>query len=63
MFREKAINDAVRQMNTTRIIIAHRPETIMSADRIFVVANNKINEVDKAALFGEQNGGMTPALS
>ncbi|MEO3989897.1 peptidase domain-containing ABC transporter [Pseudocitrobacter cyperus] len=63
IYREKAINDAIRQMNITRIIIAHRPETIMSADRIFVVANRQINEVDKATLFGGQNREMTPALS
>jgi ABC-type bacteriocin/lantibiotic exporters, contain an N-terminal double-glycine peptidase domain len=63
VFREKAINDAIRQMDITRIIIAHRPETIMSADRIFVVANNKINEVDKTTLFGAPMKGMTPALS
>lgn len=32
--RESAINTAIKQMNITRIIIAHRPETILSADRI-----------------------------
>lgn len=63
IYREKAINDAIRQMNITRIIIAHRPETIMSADRIFVVANRQINEVDKATLFSGQNKEITPALS
>lgn len=63
IYREKAINDAIRQMNITRIIIAHRPETIMSADRIFVVANRQINEVDKATLFNGQNKEITPALS
>ncbi|AVH17534.1 peptidase domain-containing ABC transporter [Enterobacter sp. SGAir0187] len=63
IYREKAINEAIRKMSITRIIIAHRPETIMSADRIFVVANHKINEVDKASLFGIQNGEMKPALT
>lgn len=63
IYREKAINDAIRQMNITRIIIAHRPETIMSADRIFVVANRQINEVDKSTLFNGQNKEITPALS
>lgn len=32
---EKAINDTVRNLKVTRIIIAHRPETINSADRVF----------------------------
>jgi ATP-binding cassette subfamily B protein RaxB len=33
---EQAVNHAVKGLNITRIIIAHRPETIRSADRIFV---------------------------
>lgn len=32
--REKQVNEAIRQLNLTRIIIAHRPETIASADRV-----------------------------
>jgi ATP-binding cassette subfamily B protein RaxB len=32
---EKAINENIRRLNTTRIIVAHRPETIRFADRIF----------------------------
>jgi ATP-binding cassette subfamily B protein RaxB len=32
--REKQVSDAVRQLNLTRVIVAHRPETIASADRI-----------------------------
>lgn len=31
--REKALNDAVRSLRITRIVIAHRPETIRAADR------------------------------
>lgn len=34
---EKLVNDAVRQLKLTRIIIAHRPETIASADRVFAM--------------------------
>jgi ATP-binding cassette subfamily B protein RaxB len=30
---EKDINSAIRQLNITRVIIAHRIETIKSADR------------------------------
>ena len=32
--RERRINDAIRAMRVTRILIAHRPETIRSADRV-----------------------------
>lgn len=40
--RERLINDAVKAMAITRIIIAHRPETIASADRILLVNNGKV---------------------
>jgi len=32
--REHSVNEAVRALNLTRIIVAHRPETIASADRV-----------------------------
>ncbi|MGH7944232.1 MAG: peptidase domain-containing ABC transporter [Opitutaceae bacterium] len=32
--REKRVNDAIRQLKLTRVIIAHRPETIAAADRV-----------------------------
>ncbi|HEL3176214.1 MULTISPECIES: peptidase domain-containing ABC transporter [Stenotrophomonas] len=35
--RERLVNDAVRQLDLTRVIIAHRPETIASADRVLVM--------------------------
>jgi ATP-binding cassette subfamily B protein RaxB len=31
---ERAVNSAMRKLNITRIIVAHRPETIASADRV-----------------------------
>lgn len=34
---ERLVNDAVRQLDLTRVIIAHRPETIASADRVLVM--------------------------
>ncbi|GHD69310.1 peptidase domain-containing ABC transporter [Jeongeupia chitinilytica] len=39
---ERCVNDAIRKMRITRLIIAHRPETIKSADR--VIDLSKINE-------------------
>ena len=32
--KERQVNDALRAMRMTRIIVAHRPETIRSADRV-----------------------------
>lgn len=47
---EHAVNHAVKQLNVTRIIIAHRPETIRSADRIFVFTPQGLIEQPKASL-------------
>jgi ATP-binding cassette subfamily B protein RaxB len=40
--REKAVNEGIRAVRMTRIIVAHRPETIMSADRVIVLDRGKI---------------------
>ena len=44
---ESLINDAVKRMNITRIIVAHRAETIQSADRIMILTNSKLTEISK----------------
>lgn len=35
--RERLVSNAVRKLDLTRVIIAHRPETIASADRVLVM--------------------------
>lgn len=40
--RERLVNDAVRKLKLTKVIIAHRPETIASADRVLVMHRGKI---------------------
>ena len=40
--RESAVNSAVRALQLTRIIVAHRPETIASADRVVVLSAGKV---------------------
>lgn len=40
--KEKEINDMIKSLNITRIIIAHRPETISSVDRIIALNNGRI---------------------
>jgi ATP-binding cassette subfamily B protein RaxB len=40
--REKKVNDAIRALRITRVIVAHRPQTIASADRIIALENGKI---------------------
>ena len=39
---ERQVNEAVRGLQVTRIIIAHRAETIASADRVLVLENGRI---------------------
>lgn len=50
--RERLINQAIQKMPITRIVIAHRPETIRSADRIICLAKGKVIEVDFDTLIG-----------
>jgi ATP-binding cassette, subfamily B, bacterial CvaB/MchF/RaxB len=40
--KERAVNEAIRSLNLTRIIIAHRPETIASAERVIVLQGGKV---------------------
>ncbi|MBJ7438999.1 MAG: peptidase domain-containing ABC transporter [Sphingopyxis sp.] len=42
---EQAVNAAIEKMGITRIIVAHRLETIIAASRIFSVENGRIDDV------------------
>ncbi|QBL42226.1 peptidase domain-containing ABC transporter [Stenotrophomonas sp. ASS1] len=43
---ERAVSEAINSMDLTRVIIAHRPETIASADRVILLRDGKvINEL------------------
>jgi ATP-binding cassette subfamily B protein RaxB len=42
---ERKVNDALSSLNITRIVAAHRPETIATASRIFSVAEGSITEL------------------
>ena len=48
---ESIVNEAVKQLEITRIIIAHRPQTILSADKVVAIREGGLMEVDKEALF------------
>jgi ATP-binding cassette, subfamily B, bacterial CvaB/MchF/RaxB len=39
---EGAVNNAVRALNLTRIVVAHRPETLAMADRVLVLDRGKL---------------------
>lgn len=50
---ERAVNEAISAMGITRIIIAHRKETIEAAQRILVMVDGQLHEIDRS----ERNEG------
>ena len=40
--RERLVNQAVRQLALTRVIVAHRPETIASASRVIALQDGRV---------------------
>ncbi|WP_236585471.1 peptidase domain-containing ABC transporter [Dyella sp. EPa41] len=42
--RERQINTAISHMSMTRIVIAHRPETVASAERVIAIGQTKTTE-------------------
>lgn len=42
VMRERLVNEAVKQLKLTKVIVAHRPETIASADRALVMNDGSI---------------------
>lgn len=47
---EQAVNHAIQTLKVTRIIIAHRPETIRSADRVIVLTPEGLFEQPKQTM-------------
>ncbi|MGY1426202.1 peptidase domain-containing ABC transporter [Lysobacter sp. A289] len=55
VMKERLVNDAVRQLDLTKVIVAHRPETIASADRVLVMEQGRIvQELRPQALAAEE---------
>jgi ATP-binding cassette, subfamily B, bacterial CvaB/MchF/RaxB len=52
--RERLVNQAVRQLNITRVIVAHRPETIASAGRVIVLSEGRIAQDLRSVGAGSQ---------
>jgi ATP-binding cassette subfamily B protein RaxB len=42
--RERLVNQAIRQLDITRVIVAHRPETIAAAARVVVLAGGRVSQ-------------------
>jgi len=48
--KEREVNAALAQLSITRIVIAHRPETIAAADRVLVLRDGRLQEAARAPL-------------
>jgi ATP-binding cassette subfamily B protein RaxB len=61
--KERAVNEAVRGLKLTRILIAHRPETIASAERVIVLQGGRVAQ-DLRRVPGEaaQRGAQGEAI-
>jgi ATP-binding cassette subfamily B protein RaxB len=46
--QEHYVNQAVQQLKMTRIIIAHRPETILSAERILLLQQGQLIDISQS---------------
>lgn len=46
---ERLVSDALAKMKLTRILVAHRPETIRSTERVVVVEHGQVREGPKHA--------------
>lgn len=46
---EQRVNEVLKSLNITRVIIAHRPETIRSADRVIRLESGELQEVSNKA--------------
>ena len=53
--REREVNTAIRQLELTRIIVAHRPETIASAGRVIVLHDGKVAQDLRSVLGGSSS--------
>jgi ATP-binding cassette, subfamily B, bacterial CvaB/MchF/RaxB len=42
--RERVVNQNIRKLNLTRVIVAHRPETIASASRVVVLNDGRVTQ-------------------
>jgi ATP-binding cassette, subfamily B, bacterial CvaB/MchF/RaxB len=40
--RERAVDQAIRQLSLTRVIVAHRPETIAAASRVIALHDGRV---------------------
>jgi len=47
---ERIVNEALQRLSITRIVVAHRPDTIASADRAILIENGTVGQGGRAKL-------------
>jgi ATP-binding cassette subfamily B protein RaxB len=50
IFAERAVNEALSGLNITRIVVAHRPETIRAASKHFMLQDGRLFELSSNAV-------------
>ena len=55
MANEAQINHHLKSLNMTRIIVAHRPQSIAMADKVYRLANGNLHPCSPADVFGTQH--------
>ncbi|MFO1251720.1 MAG: hypothetical protein U1E77_11450 [Inhella sp.] len=61
---ERAVTATLAQMNLTRLIIAHRPETIAGAQRVVHVREGQVMELARAlSPLAPDTAGVAPVPS
>ncbi|KIP99527.1 hypothetical protein RU07_18720 [Agrobacterium tumefaciens] len=56
---EKRINSNIAQLKITRVIVAHRPDTLRIADRVFSLSGGSLIEVDRQDLLAKADSALT----
>lgn len=58
---ERAVAEGLRRLNVTRILVAHRPETVATADRVVRLKRGRIVPVEPARSARSSRAGAVPA--
>jgi ATP-binding cassette, subfamily B, bacterial CvaB/MchF/RaxB len=61
--RERQVNQAIRQLSLTRVIVAHRPETVASASRVVALAGGRIAQDLRAVPSTGPGAGAAAAVA
>ncbi len=61
--RERQVAEAIKKLPMTRITIAHRPETIASADRVIVISEGKLQQEMKQIKSSPEHLAQAPRAS